>query len=1317
MSAVQVPTRLGPYELIECLGQGGMASVYRGYQPNMDRYVAIKVIHRWLESEQSGLERFQREARMVARLEHPHILPVYDYNGSHQPPYIVMRLMSATLKDVLASNQAEPGWSLHLFQQIASALDYAHRQGVVHRDIKPSNIMLDEQNNAFLADFGLARPVQGMEITQSGYMIGTPGYMAPEQGLASRDASLSADLYSLAVMLYEMLTGQLPYQAPGLMEMLLKQLQEPHTPVRHYAPRLPEPIEAVFSLALSKDPLERYPDAVSLYHAAARALDITPQESAFPSASLTLHPGHKPAGIPLTPSLARRRRPSEQNKQVTVLYIDAAEHERTLLEQPGSDLQTSLADLWEQVEAVIQAQSSQAGLIVSRTSTSLTLLWGADQAREDDPERAIRLALDLQEAALPYALDGLLPLQICLTTGMARLTPLLLSSSEETGSSAYSASGPAITTAARLPASIPDGGIAITHTTYRLVQGLFEVEALPPIKVRGSSQKLVVYQVFYAKPRVLHVAPRAVEGIETRLVGRDAELLQLRDALEAAEEGESQMVTITGDAGLGKSRLLYAFFQWYELRPQSIPILRGRALPDLINQPYALLREMLAFRFEIQDRDSREVVQQKVEQGVEKYMGQGSVLHAHLLGQLAGFDFSGSLLLESILKDAHRFTEQAQASMLAFIHAVSLAGDAAILELEDLHWADEASLDLIQRIVPESPDDRLLVLCTARPELLKRRPQWGRGQSFHRRIELAPLTRRESRKLVHELLQKVGDLPDGLRDWLVDHSEGNPLYLEELVKMLIEERVILREDDAWRVEMGRLEEGRVPPPLTGVLQARLDSLTPDERVVLQRASAAGRIFWDAGLAALESADDLEIDTREVLASLRRRDLVVPREAASVSLGGSQEYIFLSSMLRDVTYTTILPRLRRRYHAVLAEWLLQVCGERINEYTASIAHHFELAGEHTRAAEYLLKTAEQACAVGAYSEGLSALEGGLRLVEAAEEDREKAARLKVRLLTQLGELYSLGRAEHSQSAVYLEQAAALARSQNNLSGLALALAQLGRVNFWIGRLDRGREYLEESIELSRKEGFQDILLFVLRQAGNTAYYQNRLEEACQYLQESLELARKAGEKSAVVASLNSLGLIDLQNGEEEAALSRFEEGLDLARQVGDRRSEILILNNMADLFIRQHRLDRAVESAQLALEISRRIGANAMVASAYGLLGNARVEQGRLEEGRRYLNKALRLFHALGEHPHILTNLLVQARCFWHAGQQERAAELMGLVQKQPSLSLPIQTRLEHTIKDTLQVLPDEEIAAGLARGAQLSLEAVVLELLEESGAG
>ncbi len=260
--------KIGSYEILEEIGRGGMATVYRAYQSSVNRFVAIKLIQPGIMLEPTIIERFTREAQLVAQLEHVHILPIYDFDGAHNPPYIVMRyLPTGTLKDVMKQVILPLGEILHLFRQIATAIDYSHRQGVVHRDIKPSNIMIDAEGNALLTDFGIARLMNAKTaLTGSGATIGTPAYMSPEQGLG-QEVDGRADIYALAVVLYELLTDKMPYAADTPLATIYKHIHDPIPNILDDNPELPPEMVSFFEQALAKNPDDRFQTALELVDA------------------------------------------------------------------------------------------------------------------------------------------------------------------------------------------------------------------------------------------------------------------------------------------------------------------------------------------------------------------------------------------------------------------------------------------------------------------------------------------------------------------------------------------------------------------------------------------------------------------------------------------------------------------------------------------------------------------------------------------------------------------------------------------------------------------------------------------------------------------------------------------------------------------------------------------------------------------------------------------------------------------------------------------------------------------------------------------
>jgi hypothetical protein len=290
--------------------------------------------------------------------------------------------------------------------------------------------------------------------------------------------------------------------------------------------------------------------------------------------------------------------------------------------------------------------------------------------------------------------------------------------------------GDAINLAARMEQHAPPGGIVISHDTYRHVRGVFDVDPQEPLLVKGKANPVRTYVVQRAKPRAFRLPTRGVEGIETRMVGREAELKRLQEGfLAAVEDGELGMVTVVGEAGVGKSRLLHEFDAWAELLPEQFYYFKGRAFAEMQSMPYALVRDLVAFRFQIQDSDPVGEVQEKLEVGVAEALGreQAGRRVAHHIGNLAGFELPGSPYLESMDQDAKAVRDEALACLGEYFLGMAAQSPLLIL-LEDLQWADESSLDALNHLALTLTEQPVMMIGAARPDLFQRRPHWGEGQ-------------------------------------------------------------------------------------------------------------------------------------------------------------------------------------------------------------------------------------------------------------------------------------------------------------------------------------------------------------------------------------------------------------------------------------------------------------------------------------------------------------------------------------------------------------------------------------------------------------
>jgi class 3 adenylate cyclase len=595
--------------------------------------------------------------------------------------------------------------------------------------------------------------------------------------------------------------------------------------------------------------------------------------------------------------------------------------------------------------------------------------FGEEATREDDPERAVRAALEMVGAAHAYGeqlarergITGF-AVRVGVNTGLVIVGAIGTNDRFE-----FTAMGDAVNVAARLQSAAPPGGVLVSHDTYRLVRGRFDAALQPPLSVKGHAEPVTCYLVTRAKPLAFPISSRGVEGIATRMVGREAELVALQNAyLDAFEGRQTRVVTVVGEAGIGKSRLLDEFFTWADLRPEYVYYWRGRATRNAQVTPYGLLRDLFARRFSILDSDNAAAALARFRERLKGILDEDE---ADIAGHLAGFDFSSSPAVQPLL-GTPGFGRLATNALRKALRALwglgpqaptepEAVGDVVLLALEDLHWSDDASLDLISDLVAEAPRARLLIVAAARPELFERRPNWGEGAEAYWRLELRPLSRRGSALLVAEILQRVSEVPAELRDRLIDSADGNPFFLEELVKVLIEDGAIETGDTQWRVRPERLAHARLPSTLSAVLQARLDTLPPVEKLVLQRASVVGRHFWDSLVEELAPEVD---DVEAVLAALRSRELVFRREQPAFA--GVQEYTFKHAVLQQVTYETVLLQTRRVCHGLVARWIEARAGERLGEYLALIGGHYQAAGDGSQAARWITRAGERAAALGA-----------------------------------------------------------------------------------------------------------------------------------------------------------------------------------------------------------------------------------------------------------------------------------------------------------------------------------------------------------------
>ena len=1039
--------------------------------------------------------------------------------------------------------------------------------------------------------------------------------------------------------------------------------------------------------------------------------------------------------IPLRERLAvltaQDRLYEQHRKHVTVLFADVSGFTALSDKMDAEEVGDTMNELWRRLDVVITAHG---GRIDKHIGDAVMALWGVDKASEDDPERSIRAALKMQEelAAFRAQWPVAVAMRIGINTGL-----VVFGAAGTTGE--ITALGDPVNVASRLERAAPVDGILVSHDTYRHVRGVFDVTAQTPVFFKGKREPVRTYVIHRAKPRAFHVTTRGVEGIETRTIGREAEMAALQSAFSGLmQNAAARAVLVVGDPGVGKSRLAYDFENWLELLPLEVVAFKVRAAPEMTNVPYGLLRDLFRYRFEIFDDDSAERVRAKFEAGMGDHL---QPEQAHLAGHLVGFDFSATTAVRNLV-GSDSFARLASAYLTNYFRGVAAAHPAAIL-LEDLHWADDASLDFVAHLVKELSDSRLMVLCLTRPTLFERRPKWG-GGPLYLRLDLLPLAYKDAAALVGEILQKVEDVPDDLRSMVVNSAEGNPFYVEELIKMLIDDGVIVRGDEHWRVEMSRLKGARVPPTLTGVLEARLDSLSGDEKDVLQRASVVGRLFWDATVADLHVEGERPVNVSATLEAVRAHELVFRHERSAFA--GADEYLFKHAILHDVVYETVLLKLRRVYHRQVAAWLESHSGGRVSEFAGLIADHYERAGEAAAAAQWWRRSGEAAQQTSAYREAMMAYERALRLLPTDDYDGRAG------ILVKLGSIYdSVG--DFGPSQERLDEVLRLARETKNRLVEAEALNVKSRLARDRGEYEEARLSAMEALVLARGIGDRPmeaqallhLALVARRQAdqaesdrrseeargifnamqdrrgvalclnclGIGAYERGDFEAATRHYENSLTICRELGDRRGIAMCLTNLGSVARARGDYSAAFHCHEDSLTIRREIGDRQGVAACLDNLGNVLSSQGDYAAASHYHENSLAIFRKIGDRRGIAIALGNLGHTLSGAGDRGTAWRRYQEALSEAAAIGLWMVVLDSLAGMARFRAHAGDHIGAAEWLGLALGHPASISDVAKTAEPLLAELRAILAAGELDAALGRGKALDLQQVVKQILAE----
>jgi serine/threonine protein kinase/tetratricopeptide (TPR) repeat protein len=935
------------FEIIEALGEGAMGQVFRAQDEELQRVVALKFLFPREELAGMGL----REARAIARLDHENIIRIFDVSewsgGPGEPtvPFLVMECLAGeSLADLMRRERRLPlRRTLEIMRDVAAGLAHAHEHHIVHRDLKPSNVFITRQGTVKLLDFGLAwvSPTPGLTVEQPHLpMAGTPPYMAPEQW---RGAAVDerADLWAAGVMLYELLTGELPHPSLLVDELRAKVLSpEPVPPVRERNPELPWELESLLSVVLEKDPDKRL---------------LSAGELCEELRELEEH---------LRPGRASQRSVTPQRRQVTLVYCRVSGLSALAEEVDPEDFGELEAAFHRSASEVIQRHG---GFITLCMGDEVLACFGYPVAKEGDSECAVLAGLDLPHAVRealrgrqPRGMSAPLAVQVGIDTDQVVLDDIL----PELRGHTPTIQGEAPRIASWLARQAGPDEVVLGPSTYRMVRRAFDTEPLGARAFDGR-RTLEVHRVLRSRQAVIRferTLPR--EGKLGPLVGRERELRQLLDAWRRAREGQGSYVLLVGEAGIGKSRLIQ------ELRERVLPekplLLRVQCWNQFSTSALHPVIEMMQRAWLSPERSPQENLR-VVERHLEK---RGlSPMQVRLLAVLVSLPVAEDSPHQRLTPQRQK--EETQAALAALL-MYNARQHPVLVVVEDLHWADPSTLQLLDFLLGVVERARLLFVLSARPEF---RPPWTQHPGFQS-LTLERLSAGCTKLLVKEVTRGQ-ELPEEVVTQLVARTDGIPLFVEEMTRVVLEGGAA----------------ASIPGTLQELLLARLDSLPRRQKQLAQLCAVVGRSFSTALLATLTGLGGTVL--RRDLARLMAAGLLQSRDDEA-----APGYQFRHALIQEAAYQSLPRSARRQYHQRIAQALGEHFPEVAETRPELLAHHHTEAGELTPAIHYWRLAGLLASQRSANEEAVSHLTQALTLLRSLP-DAASLTKDELRLLITLG----------------------------------------------------------------------------------------------------------------------------------------------------------------------------------------------------------------------------------------------------------------------------------------------------------------------------
>jgi class 3 adenylate cyclase/tetratricopeptide (TPR) repeat protein len=938
--------------------------------------------------------------------------------------------------------------------------------------------------------------------------------------------------------------------------------------------------------------------------------------------------------------LAQRDRIEGERRQVTVMFCDL-EGFTPMVAKLGPEKAYGVID--QLYEILIHKVHEYDGTVNDMTGDGIMALFGAPIALEDAPQRAIRSALAIHRDMAQFSdrirqkCEGLLPLRmrIGIHTG-----PVVVGTLGNDLRVEFKAVGDTVNLASRMEGLAEPGTTYVSGETFELTEGLFRFEGLGYRPVKGKSKPINVYRVLAPSTRKTRFDVNAERGL-TPFVGRERELELLLDAFERSSSGGGQIVSIISEAGVGKSRLLYEFRK--AIANEDVTFLEGKCLSYSRSVAYHPVIDVLKSHFETQEEDGDSTIRKKVLDALNE-LGIDEASTLPYILELLSVKDSGvdrAIVGPEVLKD--RILES-----IAKIILSSSGTRPLIMAIEDLHWIDKSSEDLLKHLSDRISGARLFLIVTYRPEFLH---PWG-GRSYHSQVNLNRLSNRESLTMLGHLIG-TGDIENRFGEFILEKTEGVPFFIEEFVKSLIDLKVVEREESTYRIlkEIGSVT---VPAKIQDVIMARIDSVPNEAKGLLQIGSVAGREFSHDLIRRASTQQQEELLSS--ISALKDSELLYER-----GIYPQSTYVFKHALTQEVAYNSLLPRRRKEIHAKIGAAIEDLSLGRLEEHFELLAYHCLQGQDWDRAYKYNREAGLKTFCLSDYEQAQRHFEAALQALKCLPSSNERIENEIDLRFSMRAALFPLGR--HEEWGKWIRDAEPLAREIEDDSRRSNVLNYLSNFHWIRGEYQKAIDVGERGLDLARKAADFSSQMATMFHLGVYFFTVGHYPQQIEYHQEvrrrltgeaALQRHGMANVPAATARSMLTLAMAELGDFEDVEMIGR--EGVEIADQVGNAFTLILVYDFFAMAYLRHGDVKPALVLLEKAHTQCIRSGVGSLYSYTVGSLGYAYLLSNQTDRALDLLEDATKEENLQAAAFCVAHPLTALADAYRETGQNELARE-------------------------------------------------------------